>query len=364
MYFKLILNYKSKMKNLKFSLVIVFLAIFMNSCSDDTDTPDLPLGDYEEGYFIANEGPFQNGTGTVTFVGDEGIVTQNIYQAVNNEDIGNILNSMTIVDDKIYLVVNNSNKILVVNKYTMVKEAEIKGNRIVNPRYLVVNEGKGYISNWGDPNNSNDDFITVISLDTNAVLETIPVDEGPEKMIIDTDKLYVCLQGGYGFNNKVVVIDTNDNSVETSLTVGDVPNSIVSDSSGNLWVLCSGKPSYADVETAGYLYKIVPGNNSLSFFEYQNTEHPSLLNSDSGMLYYSLNGKVFKMDETDGDLPSEPIQGLGGFYRSMVIQNGELFATDPGDYASEGSLKIYNIASGELLETIGTGIVPAQVVFP
>jgi len=352
------------MKNSKLIYVILLVVMFTTACSDNNDGPDEPQGDYEKGYFVTNEGPFQNGSGTITFVGDDGQVSQNVFKTVNSEDIGNILNSMTIAEDKGYIVVNNSNKIVVVNKYTMEKEAEIKGDAIVNPRFLVVNDGKGYISNWGDPNNSNDDFITVISLETNTVLETISVGEGPEKLIVDADKLYVCLQGGYGSNNKVVVIDTSNDTVITNLTVGDVPNSILADNNGDLWVLCGGNPSYTGNETPGFLYKITPGNNALSFIEFEGTEHPSLLNSESGMLFYTLNGKVYQMNNSDNVLPSEGIAGLDGFYYSMNIRNGDLYATDAADYNSEGTLKIFNISSGSLLETINTGIIPGQVVFP
>lgn len=352
------------MKNSKLIYVIALFAFFLNACSDDNDKPEEPLGDYEKGYFIANEGPFQNGSGSITFVGDDGQVSQNVYKSVNSEDLGNIVNSMTIVNDRGYIVVNNSNKIVVVNKYTMKKEAVIEGNSIVNPRFLVVNNGKGYISNWGDPLNSDDDFITVISLETNEILGMIPVGEGPEKMIVDTDNLYVCLQGGYGSNNKIVVIDTNDDSVVTNLTVGDVPNSIVADDNGNLWVLCGGNPAWTGSETPGFLFKIVPGNNSLSSMEFDSTEHPSLLNSDAGNLYYSLNGKIFQMSDSDNSLPSEGLTGMDGFYYSMTVRNGELFATDAGDYASEGNLKVFSLSAGTLLETITTGIIPGQVVFP
>ena len=52
------------------------------------------------------------------------------------------------------------------------------------------------------------------------------------------------------------------------------------------------------------------------------------------------------------------------FYYAMNINNGELYATDAGDFASEGTLKVFNLVSGDLLQTIATGIIPGQVVFP
>ncbi len=352
------------MKKSNVLLFFSFLAIFTSSCADEDGDPQEPKGDYVNGYFVINEGPFQNGTGTITFVENGGSVSQNVYRMVNGEDLGNIVNAMYFADDKGYIVVNNSNKVVVVNRYTMLKEAVIEGNQINNPRHFVAGNGKGYISNWGDPSNTEDDFITVINLNDNSVLTTIPVGEGPERMTINRDRLYVCLQGGFGSNNKVVVINTVNDVLEKNLIVGDVPNSIVVDSSENIWVLCGGNPSWTGNETPGFLYVIDPTDSSLSFLEFDGTEHPSLLSADLGKMYYNLNGRVFEMNDSDRSLPSEGLPGLDGFYYSMTVQDAELYATDAGDYASEGSLKVFAISSGSLLETITTGIVPGQVVFP
>lgn len=355
------------MKKSNLLFYVAFLAIFISSCSDDNNDPiepKEPLGDYENGYFVTNEGPFQNGSGTITFVEFGGTASQNVYKNVNSEDLGNIVNSMYIADDKGYIVVNNSNKVVVVNKYTLEKEAVIEGNAIVNPRFFIASDGKGYISNWGDPFDTEDDFITVINLESNAVLEKIPVGEGPEKMIVEAGKLFVCLQGGYGVNNKVAVINIADNNLVDNLPVGDVPNSIVLDNSGDLWVLCGGSPEWTGFETPGYLYKINPNNNDLSFLEFASSEHPSLLNVDMDNLYYALNGKVLQMHKDALELPKDGIVGLEGYFYSINVKNGELYATDAGDFASEGKLKVFNIISGDLLQTINTGIVPGHVVFP
>ena len=352
------------MKKSNLLFYVAFLAIFISSCADDDTDPIEPKGDYENGYFITNEGPFQNGSGTITFVEDGGPVSQNVYKTVNGEDLGNIVNSMYIADDKGYIVVNNSNKVIVVNRYTMEKEAVIIGDDIYNPRFFVADSGKGYISNWGDPNNTADDFITVISLSNNAVLATIPVGEGPENMLLDAGKLFVCLKGGYGVNNKVVIINTDSNSVTENLIVGDVPNSIIVDRNADVWVLCQGKPAYTGDETNGSLFKIEPVSNTISSVDFTAMQHPTLLNYDSEKLYYNLDGKVFSFGINDTDLPTEALAGLDGYYYAMSIDSGELYGTDAGDYASEGTLKVFNLVSGDLLQTITTGIIPGQVVFP
>lgn len=353
------------MKSFKL-LIFLTTSLIILSCSDEGDPVEEPKGDYEFGYFITNEGPFQNGSGTITFVGDDGNVQQEVYKTVNGENLGNIVNSMYIDGDKAYIVVNNSSLIVVVNRNTMEKLAVIDGDGVNNPRHFVVAEGKGFVSNWGDPFDPSDDFIAVVDLDLNEVRGTIPVGEGPERMLTTSKGIFVALQGGFNFNNEVVLINPMTDEVVSTISVGDVPNSLQEDDAGNVWALCGGKPSYADEETAGQLYKIELSDLSASSQEFaQSTDHPGLLNFDAGQLYYLLNGQVFRMSPGAGagELPKESIQGLDGFYYGMTVESGELYGTDAGDFASEGTVKVFNVNSGALLNTIDAGIVPGQVVF-
>lgn len=352
------------MKNFK---LIYLFALFINisSCSDDEPvTTDPAKGDYENGYFVTNEGPFQNGSGTLTFVDADGSVSQNVYKTVNGDDLGNIVNSMYIEGDKAYIVVNNSHKIVVVNRFTMEKITVIEGQGINNPRYFVAKNGRGYVSNWGDPFNTSDDFIAVIDLNSDTVTDMVSVSEGPEKMILDGSNLFVCLQGAYGINNQVFVMDINQNSIKDFIQVGDVPNSIVKDSNGRIWVLCGGSPSWTGAETPGSLYNIDPSTLQDEKFDFALTAHPILLNYDNGSIYYNLDGEVYQMGVEDSSLPITSVDGLDGYYYGMMVHNGELFGTDAGDFASEGTLKVFNVNSGSLLETISTGIVPGNIVFP
>ena len=353
------------MKHLNRLLILSLLLALFGSCADDdSNYVPPPVGEYENGYFITNEGPFQNGSGSITFVDGDGTVKQRVYAADNSEDLGNIVNSMTLDGDNGYIVVNNSHKIVVVDRKTMIKLNTIEGDHINNPRYMAVSNNIGFVSNWGDPIDPADDFISVIDLRTNAFVRSIAVGEGPENMVIDGDKLYVCLEGGWNQNNKVAVLDINQPELVETVTVGDVPNSIAADDDGNIWVLCEGIPDWTGNETEGALYKIDPNDYSTESIDFTMGEHPKLLDIDMEMLYYNLNGKVYQMETDNSNLPTEPLNGLDGDYYAMKVQDGELYGTDAGDYASEGSLKVFNIVSGSLLETISTGIIPGDIVFP
>lgn len=351
------------MKQITNAFLLVISLLFLTSCSEDDNDPVLPLGDFEKGYFVTNEGPFSNGTGTLTFIGDDGMVMQNAYKSVNGEDLGNIVQSMTMANNNAYIVVNNSNKVVVANRYTLEKITTIEGDDIQNPRYFAALGNTGYLSNWGDPFDPNDDFIAVINLITNEVISTIGVGEGPEDLLMANSNLFVNLQGGYAQNNKVAVINTVNNTLQTTITVGDVPNSLVADGTGNIWVLCGGKPEWTGVETPGSLYKINSSNFSSTSIPFETAAHPNHLLMEGQNLYYHLNGKVYKMDVKTNELPVQEIMGWDGFYYAMKAHNGQIYATDAGNFSSEGTLKVFNSSSGALLETRITGIIPGDIVF-
>ena len=341
---------------------IIFLVLFVSCTDDQIEVP--PVEDYSNGYFITNEGPFQNGTGTITFVGEDGGVRQEIYRTVNGEDLGNIVNAMHVYRNKAYIVVNNSSRIVVVDRNTFEKEAVIEGNGIKNPRHFIVSGGLGYVSNWGDPNDPTDDFVSVVDLDNNSILKTIAVGEGPERMVSTALGVFVALQGGYGQNNKVVLIDTDVNEVDQVVLVGDVPNSLAVDDAGNVWVLCGGIPAWTGNETPGSLVRIRSNDLARSSLGFEEGEHPGLLNIDGNRIFFNLDGKVYQMSPSSLELPVAPLEGPEGFFYGMAVRNGELYGTDPADFASEGSVKVFNVNSGTLLSTIRAGIIPGSVVIP
>lgn len=349
-----------KIRNVFLSLLIIGLSW---SCTNDDDEVQEPLGDYENGILVSNEGPFSNGSGTVSFISDDLSVVENgIFKKTNDEDLGNIVQSIGFTDDEAFIIANVSNKINVVNRYTFEKIASITEG-LNNPRYFIAVNGKGYVTNWGDTADDSDDFVAIINLQNYTVEGTISVVLGPEAILAKGNMVYVAHQGAWGQNNKVSVINTTSNEVVKTLTVGDVPNSMQMDASGNLWVLASGKPSYTEDETPGVLSKINTATNVVDAnFQFETTQHPGGLNLDGGDLYYKLGDKVCKQNLSATNLNLDvALEGVS-FY-TMVVNEGRLYGTDAGDYASNGTITVYDLNTKIAIETLTVGIIPGGIYF-
>lgn len=321
------------------------------------------MGDYANGILVSNEGPFSNGTGTVTFISEDlSVVNNGIYKMTNDEDLGNVVQSIGFTENEAFIVANVSNKINVVNRYTFEKIASITDG-LNNPRYFIEANGKGYVTNWGDTADETDDFVAIINLQNYTVEGTISVIFGPEAILAKDNTVYVAHQGAWGQNNKVSVINTTSNEVIKTLTVGDVPNSMQLDASGNLWVLASGKPAYTGDETAGVLTKINTVTNEVdNNIQFETTQHPSSLNLDGGILYYRLGDTVFEQSLSATSLNMETVLEGVSFY-TMVVNNGRLYGTDAGDYASNGTLTVYDLNTELTIKALTVGIIPGGIYF-
>ncbi len=351
------------MKTTQILFIFLVSSLLFTSCIKETPLPE-PLGVYEDGFFIVNEGPFANGSGsgTLTFL-DYNYLTleQNVYENVNHEVLGNIVQSMAFNNENAYIVVNNSHKIVIANRYTMKKIAVISTG-LNNPRYIEFHGNLAYVSNWGDPMNPNDDFVAVLDLSNNTIIKNISVGEGPEKMLINNTKLFVALKGGYGQNDKVAIINTNTNTLTTSVSVGFVPNSMVI-KDNKLVVLCSGKPSWTFSETAGSVFDIDLVTNAVTNrLNFTTTQHPQFLNLDNGMFYYFMGGNVYKWNGSS-IVPTTSEQGLSGAYYGMQTKAGKLYTMNAGDYSSNGVMKIFNLTTNTELKSVPTGIIPNAVAF-
>lgn len=355
------------MKLNKLILAAIAGSLLFVSCSNDDDAKDIPSGAYDNGVLIINQGQFLKGNASVSFLSDAMTIENNIFATVNSGALlGDTAQDLGFNGDLAYIVLNGSNKIEVVNRYTFVKVATISTG-LVNPRYITFENGKGYVTNWGDGSVATDDYVAVIDLTSNTVTSTIPVAEGPERIIEENGKLYVAHQGGYGYGNTITVINASTNTVATTIAVGDVPNSLDIED-GNLYVVSAGLPYYADTETAGRLDVISLATNTVTrtvnFAEA--TDHPSNLVIEDDRIYYTLDNGIYTMALSATTLPSSPLftttpQGEYGIY-CFDVEDNHIYVGDATDYQSNGNVYVYSL-QGTLEKNFTVGVIPAGFYF-
>ncbi len=361
------------MKSIKKNSILIlglFLlgSLVLSSCNKEEDEPPVPpdTSGYSNGVFIINEGPFQTGTGTITYLSRDGSgIEDHIFQKANNLiPLGNIVQSMTLVEDKVYIAVNNANKIEIVSLKTFQSVQTLEN--ITSPRYIAF-EGtdKAYISCW-------DNTVKIINTDGYEVLGQIDVGTGPEKMLHDDQKLWVLNQGGFGVDSTITIIDTQTDQVINTMQVYAKPTGIQKGLNGFIWVMCSGKgwngfPAPDDTE--GHLICIDPDSYTfiVDIAFPSSSEHPEKLAVDNlrELLFYNYTDGIYKFNMNNNSLETEAfIKRPSMFYGLGFDKVGDvIYASDPLDYVQNGMVYRYNPENGSVIDSLEAGIIPGEFLF-
>ena len=365
-------------------LLVAASLLALTSCgSSDNPSPDSGVSDV----FVVNEGVFQKSDAKIAgFNSNTGkVVTADLFQSTNNQPLGDVAQSMTVVEDRAYIVVNNSNKVEVVTMPSLKQVgpaiaifpapvAPDTATRLLLPRYFVANSGKGYISqtvSYTVPNGR----VSVVDLATNKVTKTIQVGLQPERMLVVDTKVYVVNSGG----NTVSVINTQTDEVESTVAVDDAPNSLVQDANGKIRVLCGGTTYYTPTYEVdfgrtlpGSLVSFMPGASAATerLVFTSNILRPTGLqvSSDKTQLYFrAVNpsgiGPIFRMGLNNNSVPDLKTPFIAAPYYGLGIdpKDGTIYG---GTGTFTGSDQIIRYTSlGAPIDTTATGSGPNSFVF-
>lgn len=351
-------------KQLLFIASISAASIFTSCDPKPVENP--PMQVPYSGVYIVNEGPYGSGTGTISFYNrNTKEVVNDLFGKYNNAlPLGNIVQSMNIIDGKTYIVVNNANKIEVVNAVDFKSVKTISG--LTQPRYIIQTaSNKAYLSQWGSGSTGE---VKVIDLSTNAVTKTISTGNGPEKMLLKGNYVYVTCSGGNVSDSVVSIINTASETVEKSLVVGPNPKSIVEDINGNIWVLCAGKykSDYSGLEKSGKLVKIDPASNTvlqtLDFTSTSSMPSDLTINMAKNKLFFNYDGKVYSQNINSTSLDNVSIVNKSFYGLGIDPTTDIIYGADAGNYSSAGKVIRYNI-SGSVIDTLKVGVAPNGFFF-
>jgi hypothetical protein len=346
------------------------LSILYTSCSKEpirekiiTPEDTLKATTYENGIFVVNEGNYNWGNASVTFLDNKSnTVVQDIFNKSNNRSLGDVAESMTIAGNLGYLLMNNSNRIEVVSLKDFKSVKSIDG--LHSPRYLqVVDSNKAYTTNLQNS-------ISIINLHTNTVTGTIETTSWTENLIRYDKYMLVTSIGSFNEPSavrkaQILVIDTETDAIVDSIQSGKEPIGIVIDKKQKVWVLCSG--GYDNFE-APSLLRINPELRIIEkVFTFPDPRAvPSrLCMNPSGDTIYYLKGGVYQMPVTSAELPSKPLINADGrlFYGLNIHPaTGSIYVSDAKDYVQNGTAYQYSVR-GKLIKEYTTGRIPGSFCF-
>ena len=340
--------------------LICLTLVLLASCGkpDDPITPQ--PANIGKGVFVLSEGLFGNANASLTFYDiDADTAAHNLFYKANNAPLGDVAQSLALMNGKLYIVVNNSNYIYKVDGTTLVHEGKLE--EFYSPREMCcVAPNKAYVS---DLQGTGIFIINPQDMTHSGYIET---GKPTENLMQLGNELWTTNWSNYyqptTNNNTVQVIDIQHDVKVAEIEVGTEPNSMVVDRDGMVWVLCSNGWSTSEFT----LCKVNPMLKQVEAKYILEGGYPSHLCIDpTGSKLYFINANICSMDINDvASLNTSFIAAEGRNFYHMVVNpiTGDLFVTDAKDYMQNGSVCRYT-SDGLLLKEFNAGICPGAMVF-
>lgn len=376
-------------------LFCALLVLSLSACEYEDDFP-AGVGEGNIEAIVLNEGRIGTNMGAISVLYRNGMVSPDVFRVVNNRPLGDVAQSITMINGKYFVTLNNSKKIEIVNPQTFKSEGTILYTQAGLPRQIVpVSDTTAIVSDLLSNNVSGTDLPSqLVRIRTvppyGTPLEYIVIRKWVEYMEVADHKLFGMTAKG------LYVFDLDNINQEGSRMIEDVYNEettktckILKDKNGRLWALMNerdkgkltavllkcidpetekvlatyrlpfvGKDEAEEgdvVGTVGYNRMDMDATKSLIYFSVR-TYKPGRPN-DSQQSIYTLNTD----DGTFG--LHRHVPGVDMMYGCGVSPQGEVYICDCLDYSAQrGYIRHYK-ESGNI-ESYRVGVYPSQVYFP
>jgi len=326
--------------------------VLITSCSN-TDDNSIIIDNsqegkpYANGIIVCNEGNFTRLNASISFINNSSsTITNDIFASNNsNAKLGDVAQFIGFKGDLAFIVVNNSNIIEIVNRYTFKKVGQITEN-LKQPRAIAFTKGKIYVSN------AQSKTVTVYNDSNYAFEKTIQLDYLPEKLVANSNYVYV-QSANYAEANVVEIINASTDTNTVDLTFDLFMNGIVMDNNQAVYVVGSdnAKSEISKIENTSVTKKItsttVNSSRNLSF--------------DNNNLYFTSLTGIYTISTTLNSFPSTPLFSIAGdfidyytLYGFNVI-DGKVYTSDVKGFVDNSEVVIYNL-SGNKLKTFTSQI--------
>lgn len=357
------------MKTKKLFFIVILCSFFFYSCEKEI-IPSDPIGKTDgpsRKLIVGNEGQFGTNTASVSVIDlNNNMVTNNVYKNRNNLWLGDVLQSITEINESYYFVVNNSDKILVTDS-NFNKKAEIAG--LKGARYIkAISDTRAYVTSLFN------DKIYIIDLLSNTKVSEIQRDKNwTEQMVLTGDAtgkyIYVCENDTS--INYITKIDVATNQVVDKITIaGYSPSQIGMTKDNNIWVLAGnnyfGKTgTLTEINTTTNQIEksfTFPANYTLGQMAIGPNNEKYVVVVDYTAFTYG----VYKFEAGATNFPANYFVTTptnANYYGITVDQSsGDVYISDSKGFTQAGDVSRYS-NTGTLLNTWTTAIGPSSFHF-
>lgn len=346
--------------------IIIFCLLAFVACKPDKPVVPIPeLPEESNGVFVVCEGSLSYGNAALSLYQEGKEVIADVYKAANGSSIGDVLQSVTRMDDRLYLCVNNSDKVLVIGAQDFKLEATIS---IPKPRYILkISATKAYVSTLFS------NKVYVINPSANVVTDTLSLPAlNPEEMVLIGAEAYIAAWDTA--SNEVYVVNTTSNTLARTITVaGKAPQAMRMDQEGKLWILSGNNAS--GVPAAWSRVDAVTGA-LLASYHFPAAADPirPVFNPGGDTLYWiSVNqyggtneNGIYRMPVNATALPATPfIPAVAWqYFWALGIDpvTGLIYVGDPKGFTQKGSVQVYQQDGSEKF-SFPVGVGPGSFYF-
>lgn len=312
---------------------------------------------------VLNEGLFQQNNSTISQINlADSSVLNNVYQSINNRNLGDTGNDMQVYGDKIYVVMHSSSYVEVLDKHSLKSVGRIElleGNQSRLPRYVAFYENEVWVSCY-DGN--------VISFDTTSftINSIIKVGRNPEGLAVSGGKLFVANSGGLdtpNYDKTVSVIDLINRTETKKIEVGINPHKVLA-AFGKIYI--SSRGNHEDILSDTYVIdasteKVITqlGVESTSFALKNDTLLIASYNyntSKSQVNYYdAISSSLISLDVLN-------LEDLKTLFAIHTASDGSIYCCDANSFTSFGKVYLYK-NSPDPIHVLDVGLNPTNVLF-
>lgn len=376
-------------KSILFLLILNVLA----GCDVIPNTPAQKVDERPIKMIVVNEGLFTTNTAALSLIYEDGESLFDIFRWVNNRPLGDVAQSLAVINGKYFVAINNSRKVEVVDPKTFESIATIRYDRAGSPRYITpLTDSTALVSDlYGQ-------LVTIRTKAPYKVLEYIPLPvpaDGVEQMYTTHNgKVFVAYvnQGVFVFDASPFRLSSMREVEGTYVTHETKSCKLLPDNKDNLWIIradeeegafmewqCISTETEEIIETVRINFEKDPKKITEGTIIGMPNYNRSDTSPDRKQFYFNLYTSqknadgtysrvqhVFTFDPVTKEYkPYIKVAEVGQMYGMNVAPNGDVFVCDCLDFtAQRGYIREYSHISKKLEHSYRVSVYPNFVYFP